>query len=61
MFVNVMGLHKWDTTQLLVVDDLGESVLGWAEKCLIHELYLILQVRQCINIVCRMINALLGQ
>ena len=39
-----MGLHKWDTTQLLVVDGFNESVFGWAKKGLMHELYLILEV-----------------
>ena len=61
MFADEMGLHKWDTTQLLVVDSFYESVLGWAKKCLMHELYLILEVGQCMDIVCCMIDPLLGQ
>ena len=44
MFADEMGLHKWDTTQLLVVDGFNESVFGWAKKGLMHELYLILEV-----------------
>ena len=61
MFANERGLHKWDTTQLLVVDGLDKSVFRWAEKSLVHEFHLILQVWQCVHIVCRMINGLLGQ
>ena len=61
MFADEMGLHKWDTTQLLVVDGFDEGVLGWSKECLMHELYLILEVGQCMGIVCCMIDSLVWQ
>ena len=61
MFADKIGLHKWDTFQLMVVDGFDESMLGWTKECLMHELDLILEVGQCMDIVCRMINRLIGQ
>ena len=61
VFSDELGLHEWDATQLLVVDGLYECVLWRAKKCLMHELHLILEVGQCMDIVCRMIDSLVWQ
>ena len=50
MFVEQIGLHEWDTLELVVVDGFDESMLRLAEKSLVHIFHLVLEVWQCVDI-----------
>ena len=61
MLADDIGLHEWDTFQLIVADGIDERMLGQVEESFVHELDLVLEVGQCMNIVGCMADGLVGQ
>ena len=64
MFAHDSGLHKWEATELLIVDGFQQRVLRLARECLMHVLDLILKVGHGMHVVGGMIylrESLIGQ